>query len=324
MRFWVAIVVLFSVATAGAQSDDEVIRKAFDRGLALEESQDWGLALQQFRRAAALATGRRLAVVEFNIAVCERALGHFLMAREVFRSLLARVDQLEEPHRQNVTSYVKEMDGLIVRVPVHLAPASAALSVDGGPLLAASEQADLYLGGLSHDASAVVSIQREDFTLLLDRGAHVFRASRPGHKDAVVVRSFDESLATLLSLKLDELPATINVNSEPIGAVVKLNGREAGVTPLEVKRAAGRYQLEVERERYQSHREQLAVESGEHIDVTAPLALYRAPLTRKWWFWTAIASVAAVGAISTYFAVRPDPTVPPYDEGSAGWLARAP
>jgi hypothetical protein len=181
-----------------------------------------------------------------------------------------------------------------------------------------------FLAGLSHDATRIASPQRRTFQLWLDPGPKIFRANRPGHTEAVVERSYREGTKDELALRLDVLPAKIVVDSNPSGAIVRLDDRDFGPTPQTIERPAGRYQLEIEREDFNVHREHLELQPGQRVDIMAPLTRYEPPITARWWFWPAVILASSAIATVTYVVVTPAPKPPPYDGGSSGWVAKAP
>lgn len=311
-------------ASEGADGASDEFRAAFKDGVAYQKDQDWGRALAAFRKAASgPMSPRNAAVIRFNIGICERALGHFVAARQAWLTVLERPDDLDPVRAEEARRYLAEAESLLVRVDVTLEPESASLSVDGGPLEADPSAPGRFLAGLSHDASRIASPQRRTFQLWLDPGSHIFRANRPGHTEAVVERSYREATADELSLRLDVLPAKIVIDSNPRGAIVRLDDRDSGPTPQTIERPAGRYELEIEREDYNLHREHLELHPGQRVDIMAPLTRYEPPLTSRWWFWSGVAVAAGLIAAGTYILVTPSPEPPPYDGGSSGWVARA-
>lgn len=331
----VVISIALAVASTGARAQtpaaetaetaSDGFRSAFKEGVAYQKNQDWGRALAAFRKAASgPVSPRNAAAITFNIGICERALGHFVAARQAWLAVLERTDDLDPVRVEEARRYVKEAESLLVRVDVTLEPESASLSVDGGPLEPDAVMPGRFLAGLNRDATRVGSPHRQEFQIWLDPGPHIFRANRPGHAEAVVVRSYREASTHELPLRLDVLPATIVVRSEPPGAIVRLDDRDFGPTPRWIERPAGRYELEIEREAYNLHREQLVLQPGQRVDIMAPLTRYEPPVTTRWWFWSGVAALATGIVVGTYFIVRPTPEAPPYDGGSSGWVARAP
>lgn len=291
-------------------------RQAYLRGVALTKAQQWGDALTAFEEAA---TARDAPLVELNIATCQRALGHYIAAREATEKVLADATGLAPSEVEEAKAYKLEFEQVLVKVRVALEPTSAALTVDGRPLRRAAGERDVFLSGLAK-AGDGSSPGARDFTVVLDPGAHLFRATRPGHQDAVVQRSYHAGEAATLDLRLDELPATIAIRSEPASAIVRVDKREVGVAPIEVQRKAGTYRVEVVQDKFETYAATLDLHAGQRADLTAKLQPYKEPLTKKWWFWTGAVVVVGAGALITYAVTRPAPTPPPYDGGSTGWV----
>jgi hypothetical protein len=287
------------------------------RGVELAHGEEWGPALAAFEEAA---SARDAPLIEFNIAYCERALGRYLAARQTLQRVLADTNGLAPSQIEEARAYLTEAEHVVVRVAVRLDPASATLTVDGRPLLA--QDGDVYLAGLAPSGEGS-SPAKSSFTILLDPGAHVFRAVRPGHEDAVIAKTYRAGETANLDLHLDVLPATVSVLSEPRGAIVRVDSREVGLSPIEFQRAGGRYALEVELDDHEPYRAVLDLAPGQRADLTAKLNPYHAPLTKKWWFWASAAAVLVGGAALTYALTRPEPQPPPYDAGSSAWLVHA-
>jgi hypothetical protein len=290
-------------------------RGAYQRGITLAREEQWSDALSAFEEAAA---ARDAPLIRFNIAYCERALGRYVAARNGLRRVLADTTGLDAAQVEDAKAYLAETERLLVRVAVRLDPEAAALAVDGRSLVPDDADAGAYLAlGKAGDGDPM---NRAAFVVVLDPGAHLFRATREGHEDALVNRSFRAGDNASLDLRLDLLPATVALRSEPAQAIVTLDSRELGVSPLDFQRGAGSYKLEVARRGFETYRATLDLQPGQHVDLTAKLNPYTEPLTKKWWFWTGAAVVVAGGALLTYALTRPSPQPPPYDPGNTGWL----
>ena len=289
-------------------------REAFLRGVALTNDEKWADALVAFREAAA---AKDHPVVQHNIAWCERALGHYAAA------LVARRLELREPEGLTANQLEEARTDLaiekktVARIEVTLEPATAELTVDGLPLVFEEDPAAYRV---SFDPLPRAPMRQSSFALLLDPGTHVFHASRPGHEDVEVERSFTPGEQSALDLRLDLLPATVTIRSEPAPSVVSIDGREVGLSPIEIQRPAGSYHVEIVRDHFQKYGATLSLQPGQRVTMTAKLTPESDALTRKWWFWTAAVAVVAGGAILTYAITRPAPQAPPYDGGSVNWV----
>jgi hypothetical protein len=294
-------------------------RQAFVRGVELSRGEQWGEALAAFEEAAA---ARDAPLVEFNIAYCQRALGRYVVARRTLQRVLRDPTGLAPSQVDDARAYVAEFDKLLVLVDVSLDPPGATLTVDGRPL-APEESATHTFVATQGAAADAKPVDEPRFSLLLDPGIHVFQAARAGHEDAVVRRSYKPGDHASLDLHLDTLPATIAIRSEPGTAIVHVDGREVGLAPIEFQRQAGTYKLEVSLARYDTYKATLDLKAGQRADLTAKLNPYRQPITERWWFWTGAGLVVAGGVALTYALTRPAPQPPPYDPGTANWVAHA-
>jgi hypothetical protein len=288
------------------------------RGVALAREEQWGNALLAFEEAA---SARDAPLVQFNIAYCLRALGHYVAAREATVRVLRDPTGLAPAQIEDAKAYAAEFESLLVQVEVTLEPPSAALSVDGRPLARAPGGGDSFLAGVAPAGDGTAPGVRK-LTVVLDPGSHLFRATRPGHQDAVVQKSYRAGDRTKLDLRLDVLPANVSVKSSPPLAIVKVDGREVGLAPAEFQRSAGQYQLEVLLDGYEPYTTSLKLHAGQRADLTAELVPYEQPVYETWWFWTTAAAVVAGGVVLTYFLTRPEPDPLPYDGGSTGWVVQ--
>ena len=293
-------------------------RNAFRKGVEHSKAEQWGDALVAFEEAAA---ARDSSLVQFNIAYCQRALGHYVAAREATKRVLVNPTGLAPSQVEDTRAYLAEFEKILVATRITLDPPTATLTVDGRPLLPAKDGSDIFLASLA-PAGEGSSPGKKELTVVLDPGVHLFRAARPGHQDAVVQKSYRAGEKATLDLRLDVLPATISLKSEPAAAIVRIDKREVGVAPIEFQRPAGRYVLEVVQDRFVTYTTTLDLRPGQRTDLPVKLALYEAPIYKKWWFWTGAAAVVAGGAVLTYALTRPAPVPPPFDGGSTGWVVQ--
>ncbi len=317
---WALAVALCSAPALAEPAVDatERGRAAFRRGHELAATERWGEALRAFRIAA---EARDSAVVQFNIAYCERALGRYVAADRSIRRALAFGSGLTPPQLEDARGYLEEFRQLTATVHVTVVPRTAALSVDGRALVPIDTRSSVWAAGLA-EAGEGTRVGVSKFRLLLDPGVHVFRAARPGHADAVVKRTLRAGGKLTLDLDLARLPATMRVQSDPAGAIVVVDGREVGLAPVEVERKAGRHVIEVIQDGFETYSATVDVAPGQRTELTADLAPYSAPLYARWWFWGAAAGVVAAGAVATWALTRPDPVPPPYDGGTADWVVQ--
>src|ERR1700722_1129456 len=91
-------------ATAGDDATERG-RKAYVRGVDLARREEWGEALAAFEEAAA---ARDATLVEFNIAYCQRALGHYVAARRTIRAVLRDPTGLAPSQVEDSKAYAAE------------------------------------------------------------------------------------------------------------------------------------------------------------------------------------------------------------------------
>jgi hypothetical protein len=111
-----------------------------------------------------------------------------------------------------------------------------------------------------------------------------------------------ELAASALAAKLAasaRAPARIALESEPPGALVKVDGRAAGHTPRELVRGAGTVELVIEAEGYLPHRRKVTLVGGVNERLTVRLI----PLADRRSRGLTIGSWSAVGAAAASFAL---------------------
>jgi hypothetical protein len=302
-------------------SDDatQQARDAFRQGIAALKATQFAEALTHFQRANSLKPSPS---VTFNIGYCHRALGHYLLARNFFEDALRNPDALPDPQREEARTLLEDIDTrVLAHITIKLDPASAKIAIDGRPLRVMPGSANLLMAGVA-PAGEGEAPPSAVFEVLIDPGVHLIQASRPGNADVLLNRTFAPSAREQLELKLDELPATIHVDSDQSRAVVTIDDHDVGMTPIEVPRPAGRYRLQVQKKGFVTYSATIDLGAGQKTNITARLNAEREPITKTWWFWTGAAAIIAGGATATYFLTRPDSSPPPYNGGSLGWVAQ--
>jgi hypothetical protein len=294
----------------------------FQRGTQWVKEQRWAEALDAFEKAAAL---RPHAVTTYNVGYCLRALGLYARARVVLGRALAenQAAALPEELVERVRGYLREIESLLARYDVTLEPPDAAVMVDGRPLAREPGAAPVFVAGIAPPGAGAPVGERR-FELVVEPGAHVVHVQRKGFSPAVVKLDVQAGARKPLSLAVDKLPARLRVRSTPAGAAVRVNGRDAGLTPLVIERPGGRYDLVFSLEGHDDHAARVALEPGQVAEVDAPLAPTETPIVARWWFWAAAGAVVAGAVVTTYFLTRPEPEPAPYSGGGLGWVVAIP
>jgi hypothetical protein len=193
-----AAIIALALCAAGSARADEVdeaaaaAREAFKRGTELAKSGQWSDALAEFQRSSEL---RPHAVTTYNLAYCQRALGHYTLARKLFALALSDhkgrgAVELPEDLITSADDYLAELDRKVARVTITLAPPDAAVSVDGAPLepLASDVGHPLLLAG-TRAPGPPEAIGAARFEVLVDPGMHKFAAARVDHRDTLAERT---------------------------------------------------------------------------------------------------------------------------------------
>jgi len=296
-------------------------RELFRLGVDRVKAAEWANALVAFERSESL---RPHATTTFNVGACERAMGSYTRARATFLRALRedqeRPGELAQSLHDEALGFIGEVDRLVAQVDVVVEPVDAAIAVDGRPLAveAAAGSATAVAGLEPPGPGRPLPFGRA--LLIANPGAHVITLSRKGFSDVVVNRSFASGARTALNLRLDLLPATLDVASDVPGAIVNVDGKDFGPVPVTLLRPPGAYRVVVEKAGFEPYEAHVAVQAGERAALRATLSPEKHPLTKQWWFWASAASVLAGGVLATYYLTRPTEPPPPYDGGTTGWV----
>jgi hypothetical protein len=283
----------------------------------------WGEALAAFERSGEL---RPHALTTYNIGACERALGRYTRAQAALRRALAANEaagakELPASFATEAKGWLEELDRVLARVAITLAPDDAELLVDGRAVQGGAAAGVFEVGSASGKA---VPRPGATLTLLVDPGVHLFSVSKKGFASAALTRSFGPGERATLPLDLRSLPALIRVSTNQPGAVVMLGGVDVGAAPVEISRLAGSYPVLVRKPGYVSYAATVDVKAGEEANLRAVLVEQATPLYQKAWFWTVAAGVVAGAVTATYLATRPALERPTPDGGGLGWVVKVP
>jgi hypothetical protein len=301
---------------------------ALKRGSDLVGKAQWAEALAAFEESDRL---RHHAVTVYNIGACQRAMGRYLQAKSTFAAALdehkTKGKQLPDNLVADAKAYSDEIDRLLVKLDVTVAPADAALSVDGRPLQKAPPEAgaNIFYADILPAGKGEV-LPTDHVSVMMDPGVHVFTVSRKGFNDVVVNKTYAPGVAEPLKLELDKLPGTIRISANRDAATVMLANVDVGVAPVSLTRPGGTYDVRVVKEGFVPYKTSLKLNAGEEATMNADLQPESRPIFKEWWFWAGAAALITGITVTTYFLAKSDPapTRPPLDRGGLGWVVTAP
>jgi hypothetical protein len=236
---WLALVVALAPVAASAQpaapaAETDATRRGRERfveGAALAREGRWRDALAAFQESATL---RPHAVATYNIAYCERALGHTTRAWRLFGRAIAEDDaagkvELGDALRRGAVDYTAEAERELGHVIVTLDPPDALVAVDGGPLeLVNGGERPLLVAGTRGDGAAE-SPPRPTFELLIDPGVHSFLV-KSGEKSRSIEATVQRGTTLQLTVSIEPpLPAP-----PPAPAAEPLPAEPHGLAPQRV------------------------------------------------------------------------------------------
>lgn len=292
-------------------------RALFADGLALSKKMQWNDALLAFEKSRALVLH---ASTSFNIGYCQRALGRYVEARINFARALAEnatngMTQLPPSTVEEMKAYLTEITTLLVKVTLRITPKGTKVLLDGRPVTP-SDDKDAPPGTprLNNQGGVVLEV---------NPGIHVLHLSAKGFSDVLLNKSWSPGASVELPVDLAQLPARIHVDSDVANAIVRIDGKDVGVAPIDTERPAGEHRIEVEKTGYVTYAATVRTDPGGRADLRARLVVENVAITKRWWFWTGAVAVVGGGIAATYILTRPEPEPPPYDGGRLGWVAPA-
>lgn len=187
----------------------------FDEGTRLYKAGDPAAARDAFERAHASSGEPRIL---YNVAVCEKAMGHYARAIALLEKSLAGAEPASDAYRRRASDALTTLRGFVAPVRLEASPADAVFTIDGTPVA--------------------------ENPVLLDTGTHAIVARRNGYDamtKVVTVRS-PEPLQVRFGLEPSTQPGTVRVTCREVPACEVRVGEEAlGRAPVTFRREAGTY-----------------------------------------------------------------------------------
>ncbi len=209
-----------AASVAAPLADQAIVaeaRQAFREGSSFARRARWDEALSAFEQSYAL---RAHPVTSYNIAYCERAMGHYTRAHLLFARALREHDPrkseaLPADLLASTRQYLQEIESRVARVRVRLAPRDAAVLVDGRPLeRVRANEAPLYFAG-TREPGPAESPARREFELWVDPGPHVFVVSVPSAPEQVLTQRFRPAARVTLELRVRSTGGVRREQSRP-------------------------------------------------------------------------------------------------------------
>lgn len=157
-------------------------------------------------------------------------------------------------------------------------------------------------------ASSSVALGFTPATLALPVGPQRLTLSLPGHSEVRESLVVDGSTESRLDVRLTPLPppsGKLRVLANVDGAVVEVDGAEAGFTPLVADLAAGAHRLVVRRPGFESYETPLEVTAGGRSAFDVTLSPERgASRARDTWVRVLLGGAATAAAVGVVFGIR--------------------
>jgi hypothetical protein len=228
-------------------------QKHWDTALALYQRGQWDGARTSFNAAYDASKNPR---VLFNVAVCEKNLGRYSRAIEVFKKELADgKGQLTTEEESDVKQQIAGLEQFVAQLTVDVSEPGAEIFVDENKV------------GVS-PLAAPVAVQL---------GERHVRATKPGFADARETIELKGGASGRVTLKLAPAKQTTLVNVNVVGparAVVKIDGKEVGPAPYrgQVEVSASPHEFSAEATDYVSAVQSAIVKENEPLNLTLQLS----------------------------------------------------
>jgi tetratricopeptide (TPR) repeat protein len=210
-----------AVASDKVAGDKEEAKQLFESGLKLMRVDDFAGASATFERSIALYPTQNSL---FNLANCYRAMQRYGEALATIERLKRDfADKLKPEIKASVDRQQIEIQLLVAPLTLETDPADTTVTIDGKPVGAGPK-----LG-----------------PLLLEPGEHTIETARPDHRSQRRTVKLEPGLSRNEKFVLEIETGNIIVRATPEGAVVFLDGKQIGTTPLAdaVSMAVGKHVL---------------------------------------------------------------------------------
>jgi hypothetical protein len=231
----------------------EDAKKHWDTALALYQRGQWDGARTSFNAAFDASKNPR---VLFNVAVCEKNLGRYARAIEIFKKELAEgKGQLSAEEEAEVRTQITGLEQFVAQVTIDVSEPGADIYID---------DAKVGVSPLPAPVSAPV-------------GERHIRVSKVGFADARETIELKAGASGRIALKLAPTQKTSLVNIGVVGppnAIIKIDGREVGPAPYkgQVNVSAEPHSFSAEANDYVTATQSAVVRDGEVLNLTLQLS----------------------------------------------------
>ena len=231
----------------------EEAKKHWDTALALYQRGQWDGARTSFNAAFDASKNPR---VLFNVAVCEKNLGRYARAIEIFKKELSEgKGQLSAEEEAEVRTQISGLEQFVAQVTIDVSEPGAEIYID---------EAKVGVSPLPGPASVPV-------------GERHIRVSKVGFADARETIELKAGASGKVALKLSPTQKTSLVNIAVVGpanAIVKIDGREVGTAPYkgQVNVSAEPHSFSAEANDYVPATQSAVVRDGEVLNLTLQLS----------------------------------------------------
>jgi hypothetical protein len=180
--FW-AVLSTPSPAAAQTQAELSEARAQFQRGIELEQAQNWGGALKAFRQVGQV---KMMPQVRYHIALCEENLGKLVAALGGYELALADAESVGESFKEEVEASVNELRARIPKVVIERGEGAEAASIE--------------LDGVALGASSV------GVEVPVDPGPHSLVAEAAGYHDFSETFEVAEEETRTVRIAMEPLP----------------------------------------------------------------------------------------------------------------------
>ena len=228
-------------------------QKHWDTAIALYSRGQWDGARASFNAAFEASKNPR---VLFNVAVCEKNMGHYARAIDIYkRELVEGKGQLDATEEADVKAQISGLEAFVASVTIDVSEAGADVFID-----------EAKVGTSPLPGPVSVSI-----------GERHVRVSKPGFADTRDTVDLKAGAQGKLSVRMtaSQKTALVNVNViGPANAIVKIDGREVGTAPYkgQVNVSAEPHSFSAEAPDYVAATQSAIVKDGEALNLTLQLS----------------------------------------------------